>query len=267
VNLEGLQRLIADTASLSDQEYWPQIRVLAELLPREDPAFSAYVEALLREPISSHTLGRHIDLLGQVADRHPTVKKAIAARLALVEYGDRADAAWSLAHALGILIAREAGPALLRLSSFPRSDIRYQALRGISELLEEKLLAEELAVPVLIRLADDEDEDNRDWATFALASFTHSSSEEVLDVLWRRLTDDNPEVRGEALVGLARRGVTDIVPIIEEELEYDDVGTLQVEAALELGDPALNGVLIELSRRGWDKKPQLLAEAIRRTSP
>ena len=265
--LEEIQQSLLKAASLPEDAYWERVRQIAAAFVLDDPFFSANVEGLLDERTADDLLASGIDLLSQVAVGHPELRGAIAERLAQMRFDGRDDVAWSLAHGLGILTVAEAGPALLALSAYPRSDIRYQALRGISELLEGQLLGEETAIPALLQLAADEDEDNRDWATFALGSFVTSASDEVVEALWRRMTDDNPEVRGEALVGLARRGVADIVPILEEELQYQDVGTLQVEAASELGAPALHPLLLNLARRGWDDKPELLAEAIRNTAP
>jgi HEAT repeat protein len=65
---------------------------------------------------------------------------------------------------------------------------------------------EPVALEALCLLTTDHDRDVRDWATFALGSLCLSDSAEIREALAARLSDEDEEVRDEALVGLARRG-------------------------------------------------------------
>ena len=51
--------------------------------------------------------------------------------------------------------------------------------------------------------------------------------------------DDHDETRGEALLGLARRGDYSVLPALLKELASGCVGNLRVEAARDLGAPKL----------------------------
>ena len=91
---------------------------------------------------------------------------------------------------------------------------------------------------VLILLSDDPELDVRNWATFGLAALEKCSDDAVRDALTARLEDHDPEVRGEALLGLARRGDDHVVPAICSELEEDEVTNLAIQAASVLPDPS-----------------------------
>jgi HEAT repeat protein len=64
-----------------------------------------------------------------------------------------------------------------------------------------------LAIRTLIRLTCDSDAMVRDWATFAIGAQIDTDSDEIRNALAARLNDDDEDTRGEALAGLARRGV------------------------------------------------------------
>jgi HEAT repeat protein len=78
--------------------------------------------------------------------------------------------------------------------------------------------------------------------------------------LLQRLVDENHEIRGEALVGLAKRRDERVLEPLIKELSSDSVGILAVEAAKEIGDARLSSVLRQLKR--WNIDKNLLAEAI-----
>lgn len=64
------------------------------------------------------------------------------------------------------------------------------------------------------------------------------------------MVDTDPEIRGEALVGLARRGDVSIAPMVQRELDGEFHGDWAVEAAGLLAAPqflpALRGLLVRL---------------------
>jgi HEAT repeat protein len=74
----------------------------------------------------------------------------------------------------------------------------------------------------------------RDWATFALGTQCDADGPEIRKALADRLRDTDDEVRGEAMVGLARRGDTTVIDCVAEALESPDPGQLIFDAADEI---------------------------------
>ena len=134
--------------------------------------------------------------------------------------------------------------ALLPFVDNPSADIRYAAVHG---LMPHDVPG---VVDALAKLSRDRDRDVRNWATFTLGSQFESQSPALCAALQERLTDPDPEIRGEALVGLARRGDVSIAPIVLHELEGEFHGDWAVEAAGLLADPrfvpALGALLVRL---------------------
>jgi len=95
------------------------------------------------------------------------------------------------------------------------------------------------AVAALITLSRDEDREVRDYAVFALGSHTDLDTPELREALHAAMADPDPEIRGEALVGLAERGDERVKPALIEEWKSDEVSILSLEAAEVLGDPDL----------------------------
>lgn len=132
---------------------------------------------------------------------------------------------------------------LVDLSEHPDPTVRYGVVHGLSR-------HDDLgAVSALVRLASDPDRDVRDWATFGLAQPTDHDSRELREVLLARTDNDDPEIRGEALVGLARRADARTLPLVRRELSGEFHGVWAVEAAELLGDPTLYPLLEALQRR------------------
>lgn len=117
------------------------------------------------------------------------------------------------------------------------------------------------AAGILMRLMHDLDDEVRNWATFGLGVLRQDDSPEIRQTLLTRLKDPHDETRGEAMVGLALRKEIRVIPHIRAELISDDVMMLAVEAARDIGSPALLRALVEL-RSWWDLDSSLLEEAI-----
>ena len=96
------------------------------------------------------------------------------------------------------------------------------------------------SVHMLVHLTEDADVDVRDWATFALGSQTEADLPEIREALVRRLDDSDETVRGEALVGLARRKEQRVVAALIKELRRETVSDLACDAA-ELIAPKILG--------------------------
>jgi HEAT repeat protein len=86
----------------------------------------------------------------------------------------------------------------------------------------------------LIELTRDVDDSVRDWATFALGTQCDADGPEIRKALADRLCDSDNEVRGEAMVGLARRADTTVIDCVAEALESLDPGQLVFDAADEI---------------------------------
>ena len=78
---------------------------------------------------------------------------------------------------------------------------------------------------------EDADADVRDWATFGLGVLGDQDTPEVREALFNRLNDQDVDVREEALVGLAKRRDTRILPDLISALEQSSIGGRVVEAA------------------------------------
>jgi HEAT repeat protein len=114
-------------------------------------------------------------------------------------------AAWALAH----LNDGTAVTALIELRKHQDSDIRQAIAVGMANSQRAE------AISTLIELMEDDNDEVRNWATFELGMayvdggsgrLGTLDSSEVLDALTKRLNDTFPEVREEAIWGLARRG-------------------------------------------------------------
>jgi HEAT repeat protein len=149
----------------------------------------------------------------------------------------------SVIFALGHRASPRAIDGLLAFVDHPSADFRYAAVHGLMPH-DTPVVVEALA-----RLSRDADRDVRDWATFALGSQFESDSPTLRSALRERLNDTDPEVRGEALVGLARRGDTSIAPAVQRELEGEFHGDWAVQAAGLLGDPRFLPALRQLKQR------------------
>lgn len=123
------------------------------------------------------------------------------------------------------------------------------------------------AIRKLIELTHDPVAEVRDWATFALGSQREEvDTHELREALAARLTDTDEYVRGEALIGLARRKDARAIPALQTELALSDVNYLAVEAAELAADPSLLRQLLEL-QSWWTIDPPGLEAAIAACTP
>lgn len=105
--------------------------------------------------------------------------------------------------------------------------------------------SDDLACGALVALSADEDLDTRNWATFALGTLCERDSPVIREALVSRLSDNEDEVRGEAMFGLAKRRDVRTAGAILTELGREDVLSLAIEAAEEM---ALSEFLPPLER-------------------
>jgi len=124
-------------------------------------------------------------------------------------------------------------PDLVRHVASAEPSIRYGVTVGLAGNDDPD------AVAALITLSRDDDREVRDYAVFALGSHTDLDTPELREALHVAMADPDPEIRGEALVGLAERGDERVKPALIEEWKSDEVSILSLEAAEVLGDPDL----------------------------
>ena len=104
------------------------------------------------------------------------------------------------------------------------------------------------ALDALTLLTSDANTDVRNWATFSLGSLCRGDTPEVREALAARLADEDGEVRGEALVGLARRRDPRAVAAITAELQATDVSSFALEAAETMASSEFIDLLRALAR-------------------
>lgn len=142
-------------------------------------------------------------------------------------------------------------PAAVELLSpivgHPDPEVRESVVHGL-------LPVARLAIPELVQLSADEDENVRNWATFGLNAQLGGpgdkgfvDSDAVRDALAARLDDPHEETRAEAVEGLARRRDPRALPVLQRELEQGPEWQHYIEAAELFGDPSLYPALLRIS--------------------
>lgn len=149
----------------------------------------------------------------------------------------------SVIFALGHRGSPRAIDLLLPFAKHPTADLRYAAVHGLMPHDTPRV------VEAMINLSRDSDPDVRNWATFTLARQFESDSLSLRSALEERLAESDPEIHGEALLGLAARRHVGLAPQILRELHGDFQGDWAVEAAGLLGDAQFITALRELERR------------------
>lgn len=97
---------------------------------------------------------------------------------------------------------------------------------------------DDASIPLLIKLLNDPHYRVRDWAAFAV-NVNGYNTPELRDCFACLLNDNNPNVRYEVIIGLAKMQDKRVTKILIDELSKDEVYDELVEAAGYLGDVAL----------------------------
>lgn len=182
-----------------DQEPWDAVAALR--LRGTDEVFELAKRKLAsQEP---RLRSRALDVLAQLGARRPEserpfLKESVA--LAIQHTKDDSQevvysAAWALAHLGG----DEAVTTLLLMKTNTDSGVRHAVAVGMHGVADPR------AIQTLIELMEDDDEEVRDWATFAISGFPPEDSPEIRTALRKRLQDSYEEARSEAVWGLAVR--------------------------------------------------------------
>lgn len=250
--------LIAVALTGEDEPAWNAIRKLQE---RGDAEVFEAAANLLRSA-SSKDRGRGVDILAQLGTPKPSDelrRRCADLILEMLKAEQSASVLESIGVALGHLQDPRAVEVLLPLHRHSEADVRYGVVFGLLPHSDPK------SVSALIELSADSDEDVRNWATFGLGSMESVDTPLLREALVRRLDDTNAEIRGEALVGLARRKDRRVVEPLRRELAAEDVSILAVEAAEAFGDPSVLPLLNALrdgARNANDSFRSLLNDAI-----
>jgi len=129
--------------------------------------------------------------------------------------------------------AAAALPVLLGLADHPDARIRFALARALGSYAEPD------ATAALMRLARDRDDDVRDWATFGIGALRDTDDDAIRSLLWANAHDPDRDVRGEAVVGLARRGDARVIDLLKERLADGDCRGYELEAVQEMPRPEL----------------------------
>jgi hypothetical protein len=103
-------------------------------------------------------------------------------------------------YALGHLRQDGTVPLLTPYAADSRPDIRYAATHALGQFTSD--LA---AIESLVKLADDTDENVRNWSLFALGSQSEADSPALRELFVRHLDDRFEDAQQEAIAGLAKR--------------------------------------------------------------
>ena len=172
-------------------------------------------------------------ILGELGwDDRTFLEDSVDILLLLLDDSD-SEVAAEAANAMGCRNHSRAIQALLRHVADSNADVRLGVVHGLSS--HDDLAA----IGGLIYLTVDEDRDVRDWATLGLASLTEVDTPELRDALLARLSEEDDEIRGEALIGLARRKHPDTLALVRDELCRPFAGDWVVEAAELLAETSL----------------------------
>lgn len=205
--------------------------------------------------IEERELGANI--IGQLGIPDRTFpEESVSTLLTSLKNEQNTDVIKSILMALGHYSDLKAIEAIVALKAHSSADVRY----GVAVSLPYE---NELAINTLIELTSDIDRDVRDWATFGLGSMIETDTKEIREALFKRLIEEENdyEIYGEALVGLAiRKDERVILPLIQE-LSSDEVGDLALEGAAEIGDPRLYPFLLEV-KEWWSGNDYLINDAI-----
>ena len=132
----------------------------------------------------------------------------------------------SVIAALGHLENPSAIPQILPFSYHPDTDVRFDLAFALGCFADD-----ERTVSTLIKLTTDKDSEVRDWATFGLGSLGDFDSPKIREALFNNLSDEDEDVREEAMVGLAKRKDLRSLPAVISALEAEQPSTSALDAA------------------------------------
>jgi len=217
-----------------DEPYW---NAVVELHKRNDEETYTAAVALCRDDdFDRRALG--VDILSQLgyslneedrAFRQPSIELL----LELIETEPHPHVLASICAAFGHLRDPRAIAPLVALATHHDQYVRRDVVFGLLGHDDDR------AVDALVTLTEDPIDGTRDWATFGLGTILDRDTPQVREALVARVEDEHPDTRGEAIVGLAKRGdPRGLAPLIEDHEDgwegklLDEAGEFYVEAGL-----------------------------------
>ncbi len=131
-------------------------------------------------------------------------------------------------------------PELIRLSRHANAEMRWSVAIALGGGYPQGE-----AIDTLLRLATDDSAAVRDWATFGIGEQSNADSDAIREMLWHNLADADEDVRGEALVGLAKRQDARVVDTLMRALK-PDAQVYSLMAAETLASPSLLDALLRI---------------------
>jgi HEAT repeat protein len=126
----------------------------------------------------------------------------------------------SIIFALGHFHDPRAVEPLVRLQSHSEACVRHAVVSSLCGCEEEQ------AIAALVERSADEGRDVRNWATFGLGSQIDTDTPAIREALFARLEETDDEIRGEAIVGLARRGDIRVAAALLKEFDAHETDVL-----------------------------------------
>ena len=241
-------------AAADDDELWDIVPILHYRPTRE---VLEATQGLCRSVCpQERELGAH--LLAQLGvPERAFPRECVTTLLGMLRGNDESRVLSAALSALGHNMDERIVPAAVRFKTHMDPDVRYAVVQAVTGYDDP------LAIATLIELARDADAEVRDWATFGIGQQSSLDTPKIRAALWDRVADEDNDVRGEALRGLASRGDRRVLVPLLAELRSLDVSYLAVEAAELIADPSLYPALVELES-WWDENPYQLREALDR---
>ncbi len=181
------------------------------------------------------------DVLGQLrnAKRKLFHQESVVILLHLLNDVDDkvvASAAFSLGHRNDV----KAINPLLLLIDHKNPSVREGIVTGLSNHEDKN------AINGLIQLSRDSDYDVQNWAVFGLASLCKKDSEKIRSALFIKLQNKDAEIRGEAMIGLAKRKDVRVKDAVVKELNNLKYGYWVLDAIIEMPEKKYINPLKEL---------------------
>jgi len=226
--LKAIDEVIYLSISGRDDEMWDIIRRFNK--EKSKAVFERCLELSQSDNFYKQRAAANIlGTLGCYGGEYPHQKECIPyLENLLASYNERVlEAAIS---ALGQLNGVEAILNNLRLIKHSSAFIRLSMAQCLGTLDSSN------ARRALIQLSSDNNIDVRNWATFGLGTQCDNNTKKIRAALFARLDDADEETRNEAILGLARRKIRDVIPHLVRELKFQpcNPSPLALEAAHEL---------------------------------
>lgn len=196
-------------------------------------------------------------VLGQLGTpERPFSEESFPVLIDLLDNDPVEDVRAAAAFALGHLGNPKAVSSLIAHADDDSAEIRFGLAFALGNFDEPEVVAP------LIALSTDADNDVRTWAVFSLGTCLEMDNAALRGALVARLSEKDAEIRGEALIGLAKRKDERVLEPLKRELSGEFWGGWCLEAAELMADPALYPLLLSLRERIADEGEEgFLSEA------